>query len=157
MKNNNGTRRILPWSVVGLGIFWAGGAQAQPSALAPSVTLTVPWLLPRDPSATVGFSPGAIAASRLSFQGGVPHQIGGGFANCVSLEQPAGSAGSLFPVRHFTSARVLPALVLQGFLGAVCPARVQNDGWIDLTDELHGGSALHAAGKQWISFGGAEW
>ncbi len=154
MKNDNGTRRILLWSVVGLGVFGASVARAQSSpALAPSVTLTVPWLLPGEPTGTVGLSPGLAAASRLSFQGGIPHQIGGGFASCVSLEHPAGSA-----VHRFASAQPSPSLVLQGFSGASCLVRVKNDAWIDLTDELHMGSALRVAvRKPWIGFGEAAW
>ena len=154
MKNDNGTRRILLWSVVGLGVFGPSVARAQSSpALAPSVALTVPWLLPGEPSGTIRLSPGLADASRLSFQGGSPHQIGGGFASCVTLERPAGSA-----VRRFTSAQFSPALVLQGFSGASCLVRVKNDAWNDLTDELHGGSALRVAvRKPWIGFGEAAW
>jgi hypothetical protein len=155
MRVDSGTRRILLGSVVGLGLLVTSGARAQEpaSALAPSVTLTVPWLLPGEPTGTVGFLPRTATASRLSFQGGVPHQVGGGLASCVSLEEPAGS-GAGFPLRRFTSARVSPALVLVGFSGARCPVRVQGDTWTDLTNELHGGSAL---GKQSVTFGTAAW
>jgi hypothetical protein len=158
MKNDNGARRILLCSVVGLGIFGASGVRAQsPSALAPSVTLTVPWLLPGEPTGNVGLSSSVGAASRLSFQGGIPHQIGGGSASCVRLEDPAGSAVG-FPVQRFTSARLSPALVLQGFSSAGCPVRVQNDAWNDLTNELHGGSApAVGVGKQGINFGEVAW
>ena len=158
MKNDNGTRRILLFGVVGLGIFGASGARAQlPSALAPSVTLTIPWLLPGEPTGNVGLSSSLGAAARLSFQGGIPHQIGGGPASCVSLEDPAGAAVG-FPVQRFTSARLSPALVLHGFSSAGCPVHVQNDAWNDLTNELHGGSAPPVgAGRQGISFGGAAW
>jgi hypothetical protein len=153
MNNDNGTRRILVCSVVGLGIFGASVARAQSSPLAPSVTLTVPWLLPGEPTGTVGLSPGVAAASRLSFQGGFPHQIGGGFASCVTLEHPAVSA-----VHRFTSGQLSPSLVLQGFSGARCLVRVKNDAWKDMTDELHGGSALPiAVRKPWIGFGQAGW
>jgi hypothetical protein len=153
MKNDNGVRRILLWSV-GLAIFVAPVARAQgTSGLAPSVNLTVPWLLPREPTDSIGLSPWAGSGSRLSFQGGVPHQIDGVFVNCVSLEKPAGSAVR-FPAQRFTPAR----LILEGFSSAQCPVRVQGDPWIDLTDELHGGSPLRAGGRmQKISFGGAPW
>jgi hypothetical protein len=157
MKNDSKTRRILLWSVVGLGLFGASAARAQgPSALAPTVALTVLWLLPGEPTGSVRLSSGAGAPSRLSFQGGVPHQIGGGFASCVSLEHPAGSAVDS-PAPRFTSARVSPALVLRGFSSAGCPARV-SDAWNDMTDELHGGRALSVAvRKPWMGFGEAAW
>jgi hypothetical protein len=155
MQVDSGTRRILLWSVLGLGLLATSEARAQEptSALAPSVTLTVPWLLPGEPTGTIGFSPRPAAASRLSFQGGVPHQIGGGLASCVRLEEPAGS-GVSFPLRRFTSARVSPALVLVGFSGARCPVRVHSDTWTDLTNELHGGIPLS---KQGVTFGTAAW
>ena len=99
MKNDNGTRRILLWSVVGLGVFGPSVARAQSSpASAPSVALTVPWLLPGEPSGTIRLSPGVADASRLSFQGGSPHQIGGGFASVERATQSPRFPGASWAV-----------------------------------------------------------
>lgn len=147
MQINGGTRRILLWSVVGLGILWTSGARAQPltggwqpSSPAPgaSVQLTDPWLLPGEPTGTAELSPWVTSTQRLSFQGGVPHRLGDGVASCVSLEDPSGGTRG-FPVRRFTSVRLSPMLVLQGFSNAGCPA----DRAIgDRTSELSRGIAL---------------
>jgi hypothetical protein len=147
MQINGGTRRILLWSVVGLGLLGTSGARAQaltgvwqPSSSPPeaSVQLTDPWLLPGEPAGTAELSPWVGSTQRLSFQGGVPHRIGVGVASCVSLEDPAGGARG-FPLRRFTSVRLSPMLVLQGFANAGCPVERPIGG---LTNALSRGISL---------------
>jgi hypothetical protein len=147
MQTSSGTRRILVWSVIGLGLLGASGARAQalngawqPSSSAPaaSVQLTDPWLFPGEPTGTAELSPWVTSTQRLSFQGGIPHRIGVGVASCVSLGDPAGG-GRGFPMQRFTSIRLSPMLVLQGVANAGCPV---DRALGDRTNELSAGIAL---------------
>jgi hypothetical protein len=185
--SRSAARRILRWSVVGLGILgasWAGAQeptgtwQRPPTTLVPSVKLTTPWLFPGEPTGAGGMSPWVASTPlRLALQSGIL-PTAGGYPNCVSLEEPSGNTVNGFPVQRFTSLRLAPALVLQGFSSAGCPvdgaigggltyttairpslpARVQSDARIDLTHQLDGGRTLSVGiGKRGITFGGAAW
>lgn len=130
MGGSEGARRVLVWSVIGVGILGASGAWAQgpavtwqpsQSALVSNLQLTAPWLLPGEPTGTAGLSPWVASTPlRLSLQGAI-RPIAGGFSNCASLEEPSGNTVNGFPVQRFASIRLAPALVLQGFSSAGCP------------------------------------
>jgi hypothetical protein len=130
MSRSAAPRRILRWGVVGIGVLgasWAGAQeptsawQQPPTVLVPGVKLATPWVFPGEPTGAGGMSPWVASTPlRLSLQSGIL-PTAGGYANCVSLEEPSGNTINGFPVQRFTSLRLAPALVLQGFSSAGCP------------------------------------
>jgi hypothetical protein len=130
MTGGEGTKRILWGGVVGVTILVASHAMAQqlptvswqPSqgALVSNLQLTAPWLR-GEPTGTAGLSPWVSSTPLRLSLGGDIHSIGGGFANCVSLEEPSGNTINGFAVQRFASVRLAPALTLQGFSSAGCP------------------------------------
>jgi hypothetical protein len=100
----------------------SGFVSAQPStsALVSNLQLTAPWLR-GEPTGPAGVSSWVLSTPlRLSLQGQI-FPIGGGFANCVSREEPSGNTINGFAVQRFASVRLTDALTLQGFSSAGCP------------------------------------
>jgi hypothetical protein len=100
----------------------SGFVSAQPStsALVSNLQLTAPWLR-GEPTGPAGVSSWVLSTPlRLSLQGDI-QPIAGGFANCVSLEEPSGNTINGFAVQRFASIRLTGALTLQGFSSAGCP------------------------------------
>ena len=134
MRGGEATHCILLSTVLGFGILGTSAASAQeptgtaplawqtpPLSLTPSLQLAIPWVLPGEPTGPGLLSPWVASAPlRLSLQSGI-FPMAGGFANCVSLEEPSGNTVNGFPVQRFASVRLTHALVLQGFSSAGCP------------------------------------
>jgi hypothetical protein len=94
--------------------------QAPTSPLVSNLQLTAPWLR-GEPTGPAGPSSWVLSTPlRLSLQGDI-HPIAGGFANCVSREEPSGNTINGFAVQRFASIRLTNALTLQGFSSAGCP------------------------------------
>jgi hypothetical protein len=95
-------------------------AQVATSPIVSNLQLTAPWLR-GEPTGPAGISSWVLSTPlRLSLQGDI-HPIGGGFANCVSREEPSGNTINGFAVQRFASIRLTAALTLQGFSSAGCP------------------------------------
>ena len=95
-------------------------AQVATSPLLSNLQLTAPWLR-GEPTGPAGVSSWVLSTPlRLSLQGDI-HPIAGGFANCVSREEPSGNTINGFAVQRFASVRLTGALTLQGFSSAGCP------------------------------------
>jgi hypothetical protein len=110
-------------------------AQSSVSPFVSTLQLTAPWLR-AEPTGTAGISSWVLSTPlRLSLQGDIP-SIGGGFANCISREEPSGNTINGFPVQRFASIRLTGALTLQGFSSAGCPVDGALGGGITYTVPL---------------------
>jgi hypothetical protein len=113
------TSRWLLRGALGALLFAAPAASAQ-SAVVTTLQLTAPWLR-GEPTGPAGVSQWVLSTPlRLSLQGQI-HPIAGGFANCLTREEPSGNTINGFPVQRFASIRLTDALTLQGFSSAGCP------------------------------------
>ncbi len=111
------TTTIATWLAAPSGLV---SGQPSISPFVSTLQLTAPWLR-GEPTGPGSLSPWVLSTPlRLSLQGDIP-AIGGGFANCVSHEEPSGNTINGFAVQRFASIRLTSALTLQGFSSAGCP------------------------------------